>query len=263
MAVYRTVNLSFWTDTKVDDEFTPEDKYFYLFLITNPYTNITGCYEISVKQMAKKTGYNEETVKRLINRMEETHQVIKYDFETKEMLILNWYKYNWTKSKDLLMAVKSDANKIKNSNFREFIFDLLENRGTLPRGSMDPVGTTVTVTVTDTNTVINNSIKEIIDYTNLKLGKKYTYKNKSYNTKIKARLGEGFTVDDFKKVIDKKYDDWNGTEFEQYLDPDTLFAPSKFEKYLNQKPKRKGGQNGDSSDETTDRYKSKINWFGK
>ena len=83
-------------------------------------------------------------------------------------------------------------------------------------------------------------IRDIIDYFNSKCGKKFTYKNKSYNSKINARLEEGFTVDDFKAVIDKKHDEWVGTEFEKYLDPDTLFAPSKFEKYLNQKGKKNG-----------------------
>ena len=48
------------------------------------------------------------------------------------------------------------------------------------------------------------------------------------------RLKEGYTIDDFKTVIDKKVSGWLGTEFEQYLTPQTLFG-SKFEKYLNQK----------------------------
>lgn len=91
-------------------------------------------------------------------------------------------------------------------------------------------------------------IHEIIDYLNNKLGKKFTYRNKNYNSKINARLEEGFTVDDFKTVIDKKYSKWKGTEFEKYLDPDTLFAPSKFEKYLNEtegigKPKKENSFN--------------------
>lgn len=90
---------------------------------------------------------------------------------------------------------------------------------------------------------LSESIKEIIDYLNTKCNKKYTYRNKSYNSKIHARLKEGFTVEDFKTVIDKKYTKWKGTEYEQYLNPDTLFAPSKFEKYLNEtegnsKPKK-------------------------
>lgn len=53
-------------------------------------------------------------------------------------------------------------------------------------------------------------------------------------TLIKARLKEGFTYQDFISVIDKKYAEWNGTEFQAYLRPETLFG-TKFESYLNQK----------------------------
>ena len=56
--------------------------------------------------------------------------------------------------------------------------------------------------------------------------------NKTINL-VKARLKEGFTVDDFKTVIDKKVKAWKGTAFEQYLTPFTLFG-EKFEIYLNQ-----------------------------
>ena len=74
MAIYRTVSLSFWTDSKVTDDFTPEDKYFYLYLFTNPHTNLAGCYEISVRQMAYETGYIKETIERLIDRFKNVHK---------------------------------------------------------------------------------------------------------------------------------------------------------------------------------------------
>ena len=78
-------------------------------------------------------------------------------------------------------------------------------------------------------------IKDIIDYLNLKVGTNYSYSNKSFNKYITARLKEGHPFEDFKTVIDKKCTDWMGTEMEQYLKPTTLFAPSHFEEYLNQK----------------------------
>lgn len=68
MAIYRNIQLSFWSDSKVTDDFTPEDKYFYLYLLTNPQTNICGCYQISYSQMESQTGYNRETINRLIER---------------------------------------------------------------------------------------------------------------------------------------------------------------------------------------------------
>lgn len=121
MATYRTVHISFWTDPKVDDDFTPEDKYFYLYLLTNPHTNICGCYEISMKQMVRETGYNEDTVKRLLQRMEFTHNVIQYDASTKEVFIPRWGKYNWFNSKDTMSGVAKVVSCIKSERFREAI----------------------------------------------------------------------------------------------------------------------------------------------
>lgn len=123
MALYRNVSISFWTDSKVDDDFTPEDKYFYLYLLTNPHTNLSGCYEISMKQMECETGYNCDTVKRLLNRMEEIHNVIRYNVESKEVLVLNWWKYNWTASQKVGNAVVSLCGKIKCDVFKKYTMD--------------------------------------------------------------------------------------------------------------------------------------------
>lgn len=80
----------------------------------------------------------------------------------------------------------------------------------------------------------NEAIKEIIDYLNLCLGSSYTYKNKTNNSHISARLDEGHTVEDFKTVIDKKSRQWKNTKMASYLRPETLFCSSHFESYLNE-----------------------------
>ena len=113
MAIYRNVQLSFWTDNKVEDDFTPEDKYFYLYLLTNPQTNICGCYEVSYSQMTNQTGYNKDTINRLLDRFEKVHGMIRYCRETKEILILNWHKYNWSNSSRVITGIESVAKHIK------------------------------------------------------------------------------------------------------------------------------------------------------
>ena len=90
MATYRQVKLAFWTDHLISDNFSAEDKYFFLYLLTNPHTNLCGCYEISYKQLKDETGYSRESISVLINRFEKTYNIIRYDTETYEMLILNW-----------------------------------------------------------------------------------------------------------------------------------------------------------------------------
>lgn len=83
----------------------------------------------------------------------------------------------------------------------------------------------------------------IIQYLNDKAGTKYKPSSKKTQTCIHARLSEGFTEADFKVVIDKKCADWIGTDYEQYLRPETLFG-TKFEAYLNAKVTKKNANTG-------------------
>jgi len=76
-------------------------------------------------------------------------------------------------------------------------------------------------------------IKDIIDYLNLKTGKNYKPNTKKTITTIQSRIKEGFTKDDFIKVIDIKSKAWvNNPKMNEYLRPETLFG-NKFEGYLN------------------------------
>lgn len=76
--------------------------------------------------------------------------------------------------------------------------------------------------------------KEIVDYLNEKTGSKYRSSGSKTKSLIKARTNEGFSLDDFKTVIEKKAKEWSGTTMEKYLRPETLFG-TKFEGYLNEK----------------------------
>lgn len=80
--------------------------------------------------------------------------------------------------------------------------------------------------------------KEVIEYLNTTTGAKFRSSSKATQAKIKARLNESYTLNDFIVVIDKKYNEWKNTEFEKYLCPETLFG-TKFEKYLNQRDIKK------------------------
>lgn len=160
MAGYRNISVSFWTDSKVDDDFTPEDKYFYLYLMTNPHTSLCGCYEISMKQMERETGYNTDTVKRLLSRMEEMHGVIRYSATTKEVLILNWWKYNWSSSSKVKNAVVSVAEHIKHEPFKRYVIDRVSIRYGYGMDTTDTESVSDTVSDTDTDTVTETEYRE-------------------------------------------------------------------------------------------------------
>lgn len=76
--------------------------------------------------------------------------------------------------------------------------------------------------------------KEIIDYLNMSTNKNFKYSTKKTKDLIHARFNEGFTLQDFKKVIDIKTVEWiNNPNMSKYLRPETLFS-NKFESYLQQ-----------------------------
>lgn len=80
-----------------------------------------------------------------------------------------------------------------------------------------------------------NSYISIVSYLNEKAGTAYKATTQKTQAVIKARLAEGFTIEDFMAVIDKKCAEWLGDpKMEKYLRPETLFG-TKFEGYLNAK----------------------------
>ena len=99
-----------------------------------------------------------------------------------------------------------------------------------------------TIKTENTKTENNNNklliCKEIISYLNLKAKKNFKVDTASHQKFIKARLKEGYVLEDFKKVVDIMIAKWKGTEYEQYLQPQTLFG-NKMDNYLNQPMPRK------------------------
>ena len=95
---------------------------------------------------------------------------------------------------------------------------------------------------TNNNEIDNNNklsiCSEVINYLNSKAKKNFKVNTASHQKFIKARLKEGYVLEDFKKVVDVMVAKWKGTEYEQYLQPQTLFG-NKMDNYLNQPmPKR-------------------------
>ena len=122
MGVKRIVDTSFWTDGKVD-EFSPEDKYFMLYLLTNPFSTQLGIYEISTKQAAFQLGYSEDVVKVLIDRFERKYGMIIYSRETREIAVRNFLRHSIVKGgapvRDLLIK---EIKKVKNKGLVSSVF---------------------------------------------------------------------------------------------------------------------------------------------
>ncbi|HFI0041767.1 TPA: conserved phage C-terminal domain-containing protein [Streptococcus suis] len=108
-----------------------------------------------------------------------------------------------------------------------------------------------TIKTDNIKTDITNNIdivSEVIVYLNQVAGTRFTAGSQATQKHINARLKEGYTLEDFKQVIDTKTSEWQGTEFAKFLRPVTLFG-TKFENYINQQPPRSRKNNATEVDE--------------
>lgn len=158
MAIYRNVQMAFWSDTKIADDFTAKDRYIYLYLLTNPHTNLCGCYEISFSQMALETSLDKKDIKGIIARLQDIHKVIVFSNDTKEVLIINHHRYNWTSSEKFRKPLKKEIENIKNEGFKAYLLDLFNGIDTVSIPYQYGSDTTDTVTVI--NNINNKKTKE-------------------------------------------------------------------------------------------------------
>ena len=123
MSKFRQIQTSFWSDTYIQEEMTAEDKYFYLYLMTNEFTTQIGIYPITKKQMAFDLGYSIESVQALLQRFETYHKLIKYDTETREIILLKWAENNLNiGGKPVQDLIKKEISQVKNKEFLSLMF---------------------------------------------------------------------------------------------------------------------------------------------
>lgn len=123
MAIKRIVDIGFWTDDKVLELFSPEDKLFMLYLLTNPHTTQLGIYKINKKIMAFELGYSLDTINVLLDRFENKYKIIKYCNETSEIAIRNYLKYSIIKGgKPVEDCLTKDISQVKNKNLLGYVF---------------------------------------------------------------------------------------------------------------------------------------------
>jgi len=122
MAKYRQLHTSFWDDPMVL-ELTPEQKYFYIYLLTNPNVKQCGIYEISIRQIIYHTGYNYDTVEKLLDFFIKKEKVV-YSKDTNEIAICNFLKYNYSESPTVKKCIIKDLKCVKNKDLIEYIYNI-------------------------------------------------------------------------------------------------------------------------------------------
>ena len=127
MALFRKIHVEFWEDPYVE-ELTPEQKYFFLFLLTNPLVKACGIYQITMRKMVYWTGYNQETVTKLLTFFIDSKKVM-YDFDQTELMIVNWAKYNLGRGgKPVKDCLHSELQHVHNQSFIATMASTIQNK---------------------------------------------------------------------------------------------------------------------------------------
>ena len=226
------------SDTFIDMPATTQNLYFHMLLDADDDGFINSPKSIMRMIGAKDDDMKVLAAKQFVIPFESGVVVIK-DWKIHNYIQNDRYKPSTLPERDLLniqkdktYTLKSDVSRMDTECIQTVSIGkvrLGKDRIGKDRIGKDSIDTLCHVSHDD----VDKSHIEIIEYLNLKTGSKFKPTTKPYVQAIRSRLKEGYTVDDFKTVIDKKCREWKGTKLEKYLTPKTLFAPSHFDTYLN------------------------------
>jgi hypothetical protein len=186
VAVKRVVDTDFWNDSKVSDLFSAEDKYFMLYLLTNPHTTQLGIYELSVTKTANELGYSKDVVKVLLERFQNKYELIRYNEITNEIAIKNFLRHSIVKGgKPVMDCLLKEEKKIKDKELLAYIFNNLNNY----------------------NDTLNTTVKEFISYiTNIY---NFNIYNNIYNDNDNERIVHESSTNRQNSKYDTVVDAWN------------------------------------------------------
>ncbi|KKI92110.1 primosome, DnaD subunit [Bacillus sp. SA1-12] len=126
MAKFRMVRTEFWRDAMTLEEMSPEDKYFYIYLLTNPKTTQIGIFRITKKEMAFELGYSLESVQALMERFIKHHRLIRYNPKTRELAIKNWGKFNLQKGgKPVMDCIKNELKEVEDTSLISYVSEAI------------------------------------------------------------------------------------------------------------------------------------------
>jgi hypothetical protein len=202
MAKFRQIQTSFWSNTYIQEEMTAEDKYFYLYLMTNEFTTQIGIYSITKKQMAFDLGYSIESVSALLQRFETYHKLIKYDVDSRELILLKWAENNLNiGGKPVQDLIKKEIEQVKNKEFLTLMYS------SCPENSLKNF---IELLIYKNNDSYNDSVNEssdgsLINLSNFKKNKKTNNLNNFYASSD-ASFNDTGAINNKEEIINNNHD---------------------------------------------------------
>lgn len=136
--VKRVVDTAFWTDMQVIDNYSVEDKYFLLYLMTNDKTTQVGIYPLPIKVISFETGYTTDVINVLIERFSNKYKKIIYSEQTQEVTILQSLQYSILKGgKPVSDLLEKELNNVKDERLILETYDAMESFWNLSKRKYD------------------------------------------------------------------------------------------------------------------------------
>jgi uncharacterized phage protein (TIGR02220 family) len=242
---YTKIKTSIWHNEKFR-ALSEHARTLFLYFLSYPHSNILGCYVVPPEYILHDLQWEKKRLKLTVLELSR-NGFITLDEGVNLVFITNHFKHNYSLNPN---QIKSAANLLKELPKSPMFADVCKMVPEPLRKGFESLSISVAVTGAVTGTVFKKKkalssngkkdtrphlVSKIIDDLNEKTGKKFKATTKSTQRLIQARLNEGFTLDDFCEVHRKKTKQWKGDpKFESYLRPETLYASSHFDSYLNE-----------------------------
>lgn len=121
--MYRPIDIEFWQDEFIL-ELSPEHKLTYLFLLTNRRTSQCGIYNIGLTIAQLELKFPEEKIQQHLKFFQERGKIL-YSEENKELMLLNWYKYNNIHNhKNIRICINKELKRIKTTEFINTFYEI-------------------------------------------------------------------------------------------------------------------------------------------
>ena len=121
MSMFKNVHIKFWQNDFVLG-LTAEERYFYIYLITNSMTNQCGIYKFNRRLAELETGYNSNKIESFLKKFQEYGKVM-ISQTTTEIMLVNWFKHNFKSNKKALASINKELKDIKDKEFLEKLYD--------------------------------------------------------------------------------------------------------------------------------------------
>lgn len=209
-----------------------QQMHYWLLKSDNEFTGVKWFYKTLEEWQTEFPFWSAMTIRRTLGSLEKQKIIKIGNFNKKKFDKTKWYTIDYQRvnrrcvQNEQTMCADCTDGCVQNeqTNTRDYQESTTENNNVPEEKPLKVVWTEET--------------RHIIDYLNKCAGKKYSVKTKKTEQLIHKLLDNGFTVEDFERVIDIKCKQWlNNEKMNQYLRPRTLFS-EKFEDYLNEAPAR-------------------------